>query len=128
MTSAQKSWSHRLVWRSLVLAGLALGAVVLSFGALREQPLFWSHDGGYPRWLRGVVAVGFYPLVLAQFGTVIAASVVYVRDSRTGSAMRRQTAALIALWSVGFACAVVAFEDNIEDLIEHRPVRLHLER
>jgi hypothetical protein len=54
---------------SLALFALLGGVPMLIwFSWLRETPLFWRNDGGYPVWLRALVLHGFYPLFFSNLG------------------------------------------------------------
>jgi hypothetical protein len=128
MKSAPKCQSHRLLWWTLVPAGLALGAVVLLFAVLREQPDFWLNAGGYPVWLREVVREGFYPLLVAGFGVLAALGVLFMREPAHGPLRLVQIVVLGALWMLLLGGASVAFGNNVLNLIEHRAVHSHARR
>lgn len=54
---------------ALALVALAVGMPLLIwFSWLRETPAFWTNAGGYPVWLRDLVLLSYYPLLLASTG------------------------------------------------------------
>jgi hypothetical protein len=40
---------------------------LVSFSLLRETPIFWRNEGGYPIWLRDFVLTTYYPILLLNF-------------------------------------------------------------
>lgn len=56
----------------LALFGLVAGLPLLvTFSVLREMELFWRNDGGYPIWLRDLVLVAFYPILMIDLAVVL---------------------------------------------------------
>lgn len=52
------------------LAGFSLFVglpVLVGFSVLRETPVFWRNEGGYPIWLRDFVLTTYYPILLLNF-------------------------------------------------------------
>jgi hypothetical protein len=68
-TPHSESNSRLAVEITLLLGGiltLISGATCLGFALLRETADFWLHSGGYPLWLRDLVRVTYYPLILGD--------------------------------------------------------------
>lgn len=59
------------IWLSFVIGTLLFGGVVGLFAILREEPLFWQNRGGYPVWLRHLVLVSYYPLLIIYSGLFV---------------------------------------------------------
>jgi hypothetical protein len=100
----------------LGLAGFALLVGLpaqIWFSWLRETPVFWMNEGGYPVWLREVVLVAFYPLmainvlVLLVYGVLIMA------------APPRRRRSLWIQFTVFALIAGAIFFDGVWTLLEH---------
>ncbi len=93
---------------------------------LREDPLFWRNVGGWPLWLRDLVAVLFYPLFLLELGflftlTLVAIRCIALRCAYQGLALL----ALMLLWGLWLVIVSVVVVNNLENLLAGRPLHWH---
>src|ERR1700742_3267812 len=70
------------------LLTLGLNLVLLFFVVLKEDPLFWRNEGGYPVFLRDLVLQAFYPLFLFQFIALSVLSICQLRVVPTEKVFR----------------------------------------
>ena len=73
--------AHRRPRSHLLGAGAVLNVLLLTlllmFAWLREQPLFWMNAGHWPIWVRELVSITFYPLLLLELSLLIGFSVMF---------------------------------------------------
>jgi hypothetical protein len=112
-----------------LLAGALLtffGLLVLVGAVLRETPLFWRNDGGYPVELRELVYDGFYAALGVYFlllaGAVVSGSRLLRQNSRSG-------AVLLLACGFNLLLAITVFTiiawNNIENLLQGLPFHHH---
>jgi len=111
-----------------VVASLAIAAMpaLLVFGWLRETPGFWRTDGGYPVFMRDLVAATFYPLLL----WVIASGAwltwrMATHPPASVASLRRRVLCLMALALLTGATLMVTAANNIENVLDGRPLHWH---
>lgn len=99
-----------------LVVGLPL---LIWFGWLREIPVFWMNEGGYPIWLREVVLDLFYPLFFLDFFAMLIYVALLLRvPPRTKESMRLNLAVLSAM-AIGVVFAVIyALADNVMLLLQ----------
>ena len=113
--SAGRAW---LPWALLPPILLWLGATVL-----RESPLFWRNEGGYPLGLRNLVLDSYYPgSVVLVLGCLVAGALV-LRRAQTLSRPAIVGWLLLA-FGLGLGIAGCA-ANNVSNLLEGRPLHYH---
>ena len=111
----------------LMVSGLSiLGLVLLAGAALRETPLFWRNEGGYPEALRALVLAGFFPAYVLYFLGLSGGSLAGWRQLRTD----KLSGALLLLgcslnWLLFAVTTTVVLWNNVQNLIEGRPFHYH---
>jgi hypothetical protein len=93
------------------------------FAVMREQPLFWRNAGGWPIWLRDLVAVSFYPLLGLELLLLLLFSSACLRDRRTTQSSAIFTLPL--LWGLLFLVLAVLAANNLDNLLSGRPLHWH---
>ena len=87
---------------------------------LRETPEFWLNSGGYPLWLRELTPPLYYPCLLL----LMAATGVQVLPG-----CHPRTRVSLVLWflaaGVLVLSCIVLVENNVENLLEGRPLHYH---
>lgn len=117
----------------LTIIGLAINVllliVLLAFSYLREDPLFWTNEGGWPSTARSLVRILYYPLLALEFLLLVALSAtsVYLIS------MRRTAASLAIvllpmLWGLYFMVIVNSVANNLSNLWNGRPLHWHADR
>jgi hypothetical protein len=111
-----------------LLAGLlqtGFGLLLVVVATLRETPLFWSDEGGYPVELRHLVSAFFYP-ALAAYVVCLAAGAAtgwqLLRAGKRGAPVYLLAVALNGL--ILAATLTAAFSDNVVNLLQGLPVHL----
>jgi hypothetical protein len=111
-------------------AGAVLNFVSLCllnlFAWLREEPLFWTNAGGWPIWLRDLVGISFYPLLLIQLLvlTAFTGGCLFHPSPRRRRA-RPEAATLPILWSLFLLVVVIFAANNLGNLVTARPLHWH---
>ncbi len=105
----------------------ALGLAVLIGAVFRETSLFWRNVGGYPVALRDLVLTNFYPAFAIyflglMFGSVAGGQLLFRARRRRGGILL-----LICLlnWLLFTAITTMVLWNNIENLMEGRPLHYH---
>lgn len=107
---------------SFVLArlGLALFAFLLGlplllwFCWLRETPIFWRNEGGYPVWLRAVVLDTYYPILFLNVFLMFLYVFLLLRAPPRSQRSLRLNLAVLALMAAAIGFAVICtVADNI---------------
>ena len=111
---------------AVVFINLALLSLLGIFSWLREQPLFWRNIGGWPIWLRDLVWLLFYPVLLLEIAflltlTAAAARCVNLRCPYQGLAL----VSLVLLWSLWLVIMLIVVWNNLENLVYGRPLHWH---
>ena len=115
-----------MVATTLLAIGVAL--LLVWFAALRENKVFWTNAGGYPIWLRDVVLYTYLPLLLATTGLLCGLSMVCF--AKIGGGMRLFLLELMLLflgWGGVTTSCWIAFENNVSNLINGKPIHGHVE-
>jgi hypothetical protein len=105
----------RSAWTSAILL-----VVFALFAGLREFREFWFDSGGYPRWLRHLVGVGFYPLIPLN----LAVLVIQTRLNGVEGGIARKRGMAIR-WAVFAVALGYAGSNNFENLLHRRPLHWH---
>ena len=116
-----KAWLHRFG-----LALLALGhALLLPATALKETPLFWRSEGGFPLWLRQVIGTLYYPGLLVVTSFQVGLSyVIFARLVRHQRGCGNTLAILIFWGSLGLLFAILV-ANNLTNYLEGKPIHAH---
>lgn len=125
--SSKRSAAGMLIAMGLVLPSLVLtGTLVLCFSWLRETPIFWRNEGGYPLWLRETVLETFYPLLGVHVMLLALQSVMLVRRP-PGSARwwLVEAGTLVMVWFALGASGLIVAANNVDNLLHGRPVHAH---
>jgi hypothetical protein len=116
--SSQRSW---LPW---VLLPVVLGWIAVT--VLRETPVFWRNEGGYPIGFRALVHDGYYPATATLVFVCLVGLVGVVQRAQ------RLSRACVVAWFVVVGCLglglAMAGANNIINLIESRPLHYHPDR
>ena len=114
----------------LTIIGLAINVllliVLLAFSYLREDPLFWTNEGGWPSTARNLVRILYYPLLALEFLLLVALS-----ETSVYLISMRRTAASLAivllpmLWGLYFMVIVNSVANNLSNLWNGRPLHWH---
>lgn len=101
-----------LRWR--LLAWLLVASIVCGYGCfvlwcahLRETPTFWMNIGGYPIWFREFLLIAYFPLFGVFFFFLALLSLSTLRTLSTLWVSGVKACALVLLWTLFLACAVV---------------------
>jgi hypothetical protein len=114
-------------WLSLSVAALVLGMVLVVFAYYREQPIFWRYAGGYPIWLRELVLLTFYPLlILETSGLLLLTRSLFSSWRGSVRSWTLHLSLISACWLLLVAVLGMAWANNLENLWEGRPVHLHV--
>ena len=114
----------------LLLAGALVNFLLLiallAFSYLREEPLFWTNEGGWSVELRDLVRSGYYPLLALEFLLLIA----YTAMSAYLLSLRHSSASLTVvllpmLWGLYFMAIVNSVANNVDNLLNGRPLHWH---
>ena len=110
----------------LYLAAMMIAGLLLPFVWLREDQRFWTNAGGYPLWLRDLVLVAYYPLLLL-YGSLLAflSWLLLCRPVRSVRLFYGQAMVLTLLWAVLALVAVLMLANNFANLIDGRPLHAH---
>ena len=100
----------------------SLACVLLWFSFLRENPQFWRNSGGYPIFLRDLVLVGFYPLlVVTVFG--LAGLTAFCARIRMPSGFGCfESLVIFVCWGLVCGSLFVAFRNNVVNLWNDKPL------
>lgn len=113
--------SNRGAWLPWVL--LPLIVLWLAATILRETPMFWRNEGGYPVGLRALVLDAYYPATAALVFVCLVGIASVVRRAQ------RMSRACVIAWFVLVGCLglglAMAGANNVVNLLEGRPVHYH---
>ena len=105
-----------------VLAKLGLSGFALTVGLpllgcfawLREVPIFWRNEGGYPIWLREVVLEFYYPLMALNLLVVLAYGLLLLSSPPQNKRSLGVQFAVLALMGGGLVATMLySFADNL---------------
>lgn len=114
----------------LIISGAAVNflllIVLIAFSYLREEPIFWTNEGGWPVWLRDLVRGAYYPMILLELLLLTAFSGVSVHllTSRCASASVA-VVLLPMLWGLFFLVIANSVANNLDNLLHGRPLHWH---
>ena len=106
----------------IILARFALAAfmllvglpVLLWFSWMREIPIFWTNEGGYPVWLRAVVLETYYPILLFDFLAILTYFILILRAPPRSVLCLRLDVTILSLMGAAFSfAAIYTVADNI---------------
>jgi hypothetical protein len=110
----------------LYVAAMMNAGLLLPFVWLREDQSFWTNAGGYPLWLRDLVLVAYYPLLLLYGSLLAYLSWLWLcRPARSSRLFCVEALVLTLLWVVLALVAVLMLSNNIANLIDGRPLHAH---
>lgn len=116
-----------IFWLSQSVAAIVLGMLLVVFSFYREQPIFWQYAGGYPIWLRELVLLTFYPLLILEILGLLILTRSLFRSWRGSVRSWTLHLSLISCgWMLLVAVLGMAWANNLENLWEGRPVHLHV--
>ena len=110
----------------LVLTRLGLAAfaflvalpVLFWFCWLREMPIFWLNEGGYPVWLREVVLDTYYPIFFINVVLVAIYAMLLLRaPPRTRRSLRLNIGVLGLMFTAISFAGLYTIADNVLVLI-----------
>lgn len=106
---------------ALMIAGL-----LLPFVWLREDPHFWTNAGGYPLWLRDLVLVAYYPLLLVYGALLPCLSWLWLCwPARSVRLFCVEATVLAVLWVVVALVVAMMLANNVANLMDGRPLHAH---
>lgn len=114
----------------LLAAGAAVNffslIALIAFSYLREEPLFWTNEGGWSSGLRELVRTAYYPLLALEFLLLAAFSGASIRflSSRRASASLA-VILLPLLWGLYFLVIANSVANNLDNLLNGRPLHWH---
>jgi len=109
-----------------LIGGLGVGQMLLLLigAALKEDPVFFRNEGGYPIWLRELVLVGFYPFLGASLAMCVAVTLLSFRMARRPVRWGLWGTPLL-LWTMLLGAVVLVAWNNVENLLNGRPLHYH---
>lgn len=126
MEKAENSGVRSLVFVAATLANLLLLGVLFWFVHLKEQPLFWRNDGGWPVWLRELVLIFFYPLTGIELSLLLVLT--WTGCQCVGASHRLMVArigGLVVSWGFFLLVMSILVTNNVINLLENRPMHWH---
>lgn len=112
----------------MAYAAFLLGGVLMYFACLRETPIFWRNEGGYPIWLRDTVLETFYPLFFLNAIVLLILSFGFLKLRLPSVRLWfAKAAVLLFLWCGTGTTVVIVLANNVSNLIEGRPIHSHEE-
>ena len=98
----------------------------MAFSYLREEPIFWTNEGGAAIGLRDLVRDTYYPLLALEFLLLAAFSGVSIHllSSRRTSA-NLAVIMLPMLWGLYFLVIANSVANNLDNLWNGRPLHWH---
>lgn len=110
-------------WWMDVLGLLCLIAILIGMGWLRETPLFWRNEGGWPVWLRDVVRWTFWPLLLCVVLRLAWRTLrTLLRPGPNPRHLLVQIPVLMALWLLLGGVTGFVLANNMVNVLEGRPM------
>jgi hypothetical protein len=102
------------------------GLIFLMFACLREDPMFWTHRGGYPVLLRDLVYFMFYPLGFLFGWYVIMLTFAFMTSVRRPYVMIwSKLTLLLTCWAIFAGSLAIAWANNFKNFLENRPIKYH---
>ncbi len=124
-TSALDGRSVLINATSLFLSGtgtILLGGIALVFSCLRETHEFWLNSGGYPVFLRDIVLVSYYPLMLLNFCTLTGlAFALCAKPEMPRGFLKFQMLLLMLGWCFWGASVAISAKNNLKNLPQRPP-------
>jgi hypothetical protein len=102
-------------------------AGLLQMVVLKETPVFWRNEGGYPVELRDFVKLWFYPLLLVGGVGLLGATGVLLRVllAQRARAGLMPLLLMVPAWLLYALVVGVLVANNLMNLIENRPLHYH---
>lgn len=111
----------------LLALAIANGILLFSFAWLRETPMFWHADGGYPFWLREVVQDTFYPLLVVQLVLAVVQTLILLRNPpRLMGFWVTEAVGLAGVWFVLGTTILLVGLNNVDNFMNGRDLHEHL--
>ena len=105
-----------------------LGLALFWSAGLRETPPFWHNAGGFPVSLREWVLIAFYPLTFLCLLLAAATSRLALNTAIPSRGLRAVLFGItLAQWILITAVVTVAVWNNLDNLINGRPLHWHPE-
>ena len=93
------------------------------FSFLRETHEFWLNSGGYPVFLRDLVLVTYYPLVIFNFFVLFALTGIRCAKIAVHPRLITFEIPLILIgWALLIGSIGVSLKNNIENFFDDRPI------
>lgn len=126
---AQDDGEHPATTVIILLGWVGAGSFLLLSVAslLKEDRLFWRNAGGYPVELREAVLAGYYPLLAGNFILCGTASALALKEyrSRGGRCSLASVGVVAALWALLFMNIGLIISNNLENILQGRPLHYH---
>lgn len=107
-------------------AAFMMAGFLLPFVWLRETPYFWTNAGGYPLWLRDLVLISYYPLLLVYLSSLFFLSwQMLCQPARSVRGFCVEAMVLGLLWLVAALVMTLMISNNIANIIDGRPLHDH---
>lgn len=92
----------------------------------KETPVFWRNEGGYPVWVRSVVLLGFYPVLLAAIACVLLFTASCIREYRTSRRVATtHLVVAVLMWLLLAGVFILLLANNLANLADGRPFHWH---
>ena len=103
-----------------------MAGLLLPFVWLREDSRFWTNAGGHPLWLRDLVLVAYYPLLLVYGALLPFLSWLWLCcPARSVRLFCVEATVLALLWVVVALVITLMLANNVANLIDGRPLHAH---
>ena len=122
--SEAAAWTLRATL--LCVVAFILNLILIVSVELKEDPFFWRNAGGFPIWLRDLVLMTFYPLLIAQFIALTAGSICQFRAYQCEKIFRAGgPLALMLLWLFFAIILAILVSNNVDNLLNGRDLHYH---
>lgn len=102
------------------------GGLLVGFAVLRENPVFWTHAGGYPIGLRDLVLWSYIPLWVGTVVLLGGLSMACV--AHLGSGLRffmLESLLLLVGWGLVTTSGLIALQNNLGNFLNGLPIHSH---
>lgn len=112
------------VWLFIITClEILLGVSALLFSFLRETHEFWLNSGGYPVFLRDLVLITYFPLMIFNFFVLFTLTGIRCAKIAVHPRLITLEISLILIGWVLFVGSIgVSVKNNIENYLEDRPI------
>ncbi|MDB6070554.1 MAG: hypothetical protein JWL81_1725 [Verrucomicrobiales bacterium] len=119
--------AYELGWLVVSAAMVCLCAGTVGFAVYREQPEFWRNSGGYAIWLRELVLLSFYPgMLVALIGQILLTRGLFTGWKGSARSWGLQMGMVMVGWLLLALSLLVAWSNNMSNLLDGRPIHTHL--